>query len=86
MSPENPVSESRKHYIQVIVENRFGVLSRVAGLFSARGFNIDSLSVAPGLDTSVSQMTIETQGDDHVVELSSGDQIPPSMLGVSGYF
>ena len=68
MSPENPVSESRKHYIQVIVENRFGVLSRVAGLFSARGFNIDSLSVAPGLDTSVSQMTIETQGDDHVVE------------------
>jgi acetolactate synthase-1/3 small subunit len=62
------VSETRKHYIQIIVENRFGVLSRVAGLFSARGFNIDSLSVAPGLDTSVSQMTIETQGDDHVVE------------------
>lgn len=62
------MSETRKHYIQIIVENRFGVLSRVAGLFSARGFNIDSLSVAPGLDTSVSQMTIETQGDDHVVE------------------
>jgi acetolactate synthase-1/3 small subunit len=65
---EGSGSEIRKHYIQILVENRFGVLSRVAGLFSARGFNIDSLSVAPGIDPSVSQMTIETQGDDHVME------------------
>lgn len=62
------MNEIRKHFIQIQVENRFGVLSRVAGLFSARGFNIDSLSVAPGIDPSVSQMTIETQGDEHVVE------------------
>lgn len=62
------MSEIQKHFIQVVVENKFGVLSRVAGLFSARGFNIDSLSVAPGIDPTVSQMTIETQGDDHVVE------------------
>lgn len=65
---EGSVSDVRKHYIQILVENRFGVLSRVAGLFSARGFNIDSLSVAPGIDPSISQMTIETQGDDHVME------------------
>jgi acetolactate synthase-1/3 small subunit len=50
------------------VENEFGVLARVAGLFSGRGFNIESLSVAETLDPSVSTMTIVTRGDDQVLE------------------
>ena len=57
-----------KHTISVLVENKFGVLSRVAGLFSGRGFNIESLSVAPTLDTTTSRMTIVTRGDDSIVE------------------
>ena len=59
---------SMEHIISVTVENKFGVLSRVAGLFSGRGFNIESLSVAPTLDPSMSQMTIVTSGDDRIVE------------------
>ena len=51
-------SEPRKHVISVMVENKFGVLSRVAGLFSARGYNIESLSVGETLDPSVSRMTL----------------------------
>jgi acetolactate synthase-1/3 small subunit len=57
-----------KHTISVLVENEFGVLSRVAGLFSGRGFNIESLSVAPTLDPSLSRMTIVTSGDDQILE------------------
>ncbi|ORJ59518.1 acetolactate synthase small subunit [Geothermobacter hydrogeniphilus] len=57
-----------RHTISVLVENEFGVLSRVSGLFSGRGFNIESLSVAPTLDPSVSRMTIVTTGDDQVLE------------------
>src|SRR4029078_6824849 len=57
-----------EHIILVTVENRFGVLSRIAGLFSGRGFNIESLSVAPTLDPSMSQMTIVTSGDERSVE------------------
>lgn len=57
-----------EHIISVIVENKFGVLSRVAGLFSGRGFNIESLSVAPTLDPSMSMMTIATTGDDRIIE------------------
>jgi acetolactate synthase-1/3 small subunit len=57
-----------EHVISVVVENKFGVLSRVAGLFSGRGYNIESLSVGPTLDPSVSQMTIVTRGDDRIVE------------------
>ncbi|VAX18842.1 Acetolactate synthase small subunit [hydrothermal vent metagenome] len=57
-----------RHTISVLVENKFGVLSRVAGLFSGRGFNIESLSVAPTMDTSTSRMTIITRGDDAIVE------------------
>lgn len=57
-----------KHTISVLVENKFGVLSRVAGLFSGRGFNIESLSVAPTLDSSTSRMTIVTRGDDAIIE------------------
>ncbi len=57
-----------QHIISVLVENKFGVLARVAGLFSGRGFNIDSLSVAPTLDPTASMMTIVTQGDDRIIE------------------
>ena len=57
-----------KHTISVTVENKFGVLSRVAGLFSGRGFNIESLSVGETLDASVSRMTIVTRGDDRIIE------------------
>ena len=57
-----------EHIISVTVENKFGVLSRVAGLFSGRGFNIESLSVAPTLDPTMSMMTIVTSGDDRIIE------------------
>ena len=57
-----------RHTISVMVENEFGVLSRVSGLFSGRGFNIESLSVAETLDPSVSRMTIVTSGNDQIVE------------------
>jgi acetolactate synthase I/III small subunit len=61
-------SEPRKHTIVVLVENRFGVLSRVAGLFSARGYNIESLSVGETLDPSVARMTLVVRGDEFVIE------------------
>ncbi len=57
-----------RHTISILVENEFGVLARVAGLFSGRGFNIDSLSVAKTLDPSVSRITLVTEGDDQIVE------------------
>ncbi len=57
-----------RHTISVLVENEFGVLSRVSGLFSGRGFNIESLSVAETLDPSVSRMTIVTSGNDQIIE------------------
>ena len=57
-----------KHTISIMVENRFGALSRISGLFSARGYNIENLSVAPTSDLTVSRMTIVTDGDDRVVE------------------
>jgi len=57
-----------QHTISVLVENEFGVLSRVAGLFSGRGFNIDSLSVAPANEEGLSRMTIVTRGDDQILE------------------
>lgn len=56
------------HTISVLVENKFGVLARIAGLFSGRGFNIDSLTVSPTHDPSLSRMTIVTHGDDAVLE------------------
>lgn len=56
------------HILSLLVENKFGVLSRVAGLFSGRGFNIESISIAPTLDPSISQVTIVTSGDDRVIE------------------
>lgn len=57
-----------QHTISVLVENEFGVLSRVASLFSGRGFNIDSLSVAPTNEEGLSRMTIVTRGDDKILE------------------
>ncbi len=57
-----------EHIISVLVENKFGVLSRVANLFSGRGYNIETLSVAPTLDPSMSMMTIVTRGDDKIIE------------------
>jgi acetolactate synthase-1/3 small subunit len=57
-----------RHTLSVLVENRFGVLTRVAGMFSGRGFNIDTLNVAPTLDSSMSRMTIVVRGDDKTLE------------------
>ena len=57
-----------RHTISILVENRFGVLSRVSGLFSGRGFNIESLSVGESLDPTVSRMTVVVRGDDQIVE------------------
>lgn len=58
----------RRHVFYVLVENRSGVLTRVAGLFSARGFNIDSLTVAETENPSVSRMTIVVPGDDKILD------------------
>ncbi|MFA7007178.1 MAG: acetolactate synthase small subunit, partial [Verrucomicrobiia bacterium] len=57
-----------RHTISVLVENKFGVLARVAGLFSGRGYNIDTLNVAPTLQAGFSRMTIVTRGDDATLE------------------
>jgi acetolactate synthase-1/3 small subunit len=57
-----------RHIISVLVENRFGVLTRVAGLFSGRGYNIDTLNVAPIHQANTSRMTIVTRGDDATVD------------------
>ncbi len=57
-----------RHTISVLVENKFGVLTRVAGLFSGRGYNIDSLNVAPTHDATASRMTIVTRGDDATLD------------------
>ena len=58
----------QKHTISALVENHFGVLCRIAGLFSSRGFNIDSLSVGETEDPQISRMTIVVRGDDSVLE------------------
>ena len=60
-----------KHIIAILLENEPGALSRVVGLFSARGYNIESLTVAPTEDPSLSRMTLQTNGSDDVI-----DQIP----------
>lgn len=57
-----------RHTISVLVENKFGVLARVSGLFSGRGYNIDSLNVAETEDPTVSRMTIVARGDDRILE------------------
>lgn len=58
----------QRHVISVLLENEPGALSRVVGLFSGRGFNIDSLNVAPAMGEHVSRMTITTYGDNMIME------------------
>ena len=58
-----------RHTISVLVENKFGVLARVAGMFSGRGFNIDSLNVAPTHDPSLSRITAVLKGDETALDL-----------------
>ena len=57
-----------RHIISILLENEAGALSRVAGLFSARGYNIETLTVAPTEDRSLSRLTIVTHGSDEVIE------------------
>lgn len=57
-----------RHTISILVENKFGVLTRIAGLFSGRGYNIDTLNVGPTQDPNTSRMTIVTRGDDATLE------------------
>jgi acetolactate synthase-1/3 small subunit len=64
---KNGRNENR-HVISVLVENRFGVLARIASLFSGRGFNIDSLTVAETEEPDVSRMTIVSTGDEQIIE------------------
>ncbi len=59
---------SESHTISILVENRFGVLARVAALFSTRGYNIETLTVSPTLDNKISRMTIVTRGDEEILE------------------
>lgn len=63
--PDNNIG---RHTISILVENRFGVLARIAGLFSARGYNIDSLSVGTTDDPDVSRMTIVVKGDQRILD------------------
>ena len=62
------MDKEERHIFSVLVENRFGVLARVAGLFSGRGFNIDSLNVAETHDKSISHMTLVTHGDAQIID------------------
>ncbi|NOT10566.1 MAG: acetolactate synthase small subunit [Methylococcaceae bacterium] len=57
-----------RHIISILIENESGALSRVAGLFSARGYNIESLTVAPTEDSSMSRMTLVTRGSEQIIE------------------
>ena len=57
-----------RHIISILLENESGALSRVAGLFSARGYNIESLTVAPTDDDSLSRLTLVTRGNDEIIE------------------
>ena len=57
-----------RHTLSVLVENKFGVLARIAGMFSGRGFNIDTLNTGPTLEPTTSHMTIVVHGDDAVLE------------------
>ena len=57
-----------RHILSILVENEAGALSRISGLFSARGYNIESLTVAPTEDATLSRMTIVTRGSDDVIE------------------
>ena len=58
----------KRHTISILVENKFGAFNRIAGMFAAKGYNIDSLSVGPTEEEDISRMTIVTRGDDQVIE------------------
>jgi acetolactate synthase-1/3 small subunit len=64
----NDNNQPMRHILSLLMENEAGALSRVAGLFSARGYNIESLTVAPTEDATLSRMTIVTSGSDEVIE------------------
>jgi acetolactate synthase-1/3 small subunit len=61
-------NQVKKHTISILVENKFGAFTRIAGLFAAKGYNIDSLSVGPTEEQDTSRMTIVTHGDDQIIE------------------
>jgi acetolactate synthase I/III small subunit len=61
-------STTMRHIISILVENEFGALARIAGLFTARGYNIESLTVAPTDDPTLSRMTLVTVGNDSIIE------------------
>jgi len=65
---ENGQEHVQRHTISILVENKFGAFARIAGLFSAKGYNIDSLAVGPTEVEDVSGMTIVTRGDDQIIE------------------
>jgi len=70
-SPNGQQTKSKalkKHTISILVENRFGAFNRIAGLFSAKGYSLDSITVGPTEDESVSRMTVVVHADDEVVE------------------
>ncbi|SDB81013.1 acetolactate synthase, small subunit [Acinetobacter boissieri] len=62
------MSTSMRHIISVLIENESGALSRLVGLFSQRGYNIETLNVAPTEDETLSRLTLTTYGDDHKIE------------------
>ena len=68
MSTSNQKNEDLRHTLGVLVENQSGVLSRVAGLFSGRGFNIESLTVAETIDPEISRITLVTSGNEQIME------------------
>lgn len=57
-----------KHTISVLLENKFGALNRVAGMFAAKGYNLESITVGPTEDSAISRMTLVTRGDDSIIE------------------
>jgi acetolactate synthase-1/3 small subunit len=61
-------AKTKRHTISILVQDKFGAFNRIAGLFAAKGYNIDSLTVGPTEDEGVSRMTVVTRGDDQVIE------------------
>jgi acetolactate synthase-1/3 small subunit len=67
-APGPPDEKVKWHTISILVQNKFGAFNRIAGMFAAKGYNIDSLSVGPTEDDGVSRMTIVARGDDQIIE------------------
>jgi len=68
MASSTTNEQMKQHTISMTVENHFGTLNRIAGLFAAKGYNIDSLTVGATEDEAISRMTIVTRGDDQIIE------------------